>query len=376
MAVTLVAGLTEGTAAKVNGTMEAYQRDVLWKVPVGDTSEWDGIPFNVTDETGTVRVFVYGVKDTRCCEKVQSGRHDGDWWTGDSVSVIGDVQRHFDGSIVVIARYVAQTPTSFYRPWESTVPILAFAVGSTAYATYAFASYRHRSALHRERVAGFPAKVLGGRPCPVCGILLASGVRECRNCGWAEPLPRPILDDERMGALTRLPALRMRTAFTNLSRTYKAVLIGISVGFPATVLVMGYWFLTTMSPFWGVEPSALVCGAPILLAILGAFAFLRLSSRMTLLLGPERIELQYGIGRSSVPTPEVDRILMLHGRAGDTLTVVSRAGKSVHFGPGLAAMDYDRARRFLQGLSEILGVEVRDIRSPAEAIAYLQGRLR
>lgn len=367
--VTPIADLQPGTTAKVNGTIGAHQLLVLWRVSVGDSSEWEAIPFNVTDGTGTVDVhvdLVWHVNDV-----IQAGRHDAGWWRGDAVAVIGDVQRDADGSLVVIARYIARTPTSFYRPWETLVPFLIVPAMFTVPGAYGVAVYRHRSALHRERAPLFPAKVYGGTPCPSCGILLGSRVTECRSCGWTEPKPRPALGEEDRAALAALPTLTLRTAVANLSRRAKLGIVFVVAGVPAILFAASYWFVQATAPF--MEP--LLCGLPILVVFVALAVLMWLSISSTTTLAADRIELRYRIGKTGLPTAEVGKIAMLRRRDDILFTVATHDGKSTaQFGSGLTPVERDRAQRWLEDLARIVHADMEEVHSSPEMYAFLANR--
>lgn len=335
--------LTPGTHAKIFGTIDAPDQVVIDLRGSGDDRYWVPIPFNLTDGTGSVHVEVGPLVHSSSFRVIRRGSHDGDWWSGDTASVIGEV-KWTDDTVYIVGEYVARTPRDFYRIDIGTIGFSLVGLASLVLANPFYASRNYRIKLHQDKADDYELKVGPGRPCSNCGELLDSGIGGCPECGSVTRMP-----SKELGSL---PTLELRTSFANLPTTERAFALGLGVIIPALLVALSIWLAFLSGVSGGVCLLAVsIAGLPFAIVVIPRFMFTQ-----KIALGPERVESRKGFSRDAIETEEIDRLMTIRKGGKTAHSLVTRGDLAVVFGPGLSEADLEGAGQWIGELSEALGI--------------------
>lgn len=356
---TPIGDLTPGTQAKVFGTIDAQDQVVIDLRGSGDDHYWVPIPFNLTDGTGSVRVEVGPLVHSSSFRVIRRGPHDGDWWSGDTASVIGEVKWAND-TVYIVGEYVARTPRDFYRIGMGTIGFLLPGLASLILANPFYASRNRRIKLHRDKADDYEFKAGPWRPCSDCGEPLDPGFDVCPECGLVVRIP-----SKDMGSL---PTLELRTSFADLPSKERAFALGLGVIIPALFVALSIWLAFFSGLSGGVCLLAVsIVALPFAIVVVPKFMF---TQKITL--GPERIESLKGLSRDAIETEEIDRLLTVRKSGKTAHSLVTRGDLAVVFGPGLSEADLEAAGQWIGDLSEALGVVYHDDISLEDAVPILR----
>jgi len=342
--VTTIESLDPGKMAKISGTIQSTRQVVIDLQGSGDYEHYYLVPFNVTDETGSVFInidLIYGTSNRRV---IQRGLHDDDWWSGDPISVIGDVRTFPNGSVYMVARYIARTPESFQA---SSFLLPAVLIGTVVCVSAVVPSYFmviRRRKLHRNNSRVYPYRVTDWDACGNCGELKKPGVRECPECGWPGTWSS--------SKVASLPALELGTRFSDLALDQRVGSIFFGIIFPLVAVIATAWFLTIPGFIWGT-----LCLAVPIFGVVSAAVFIpRYFFRKRILLSNERIELSKPFGKLSIPAKEIDMMLNVHKGGKQIHVFFSRGGRVIGFGPGVSHEDFERGRGWIRDFSQATGI--------------------
>ena len=369
--VTRIDQLLPGAIVKINGTIASGVTVAIDEVGSGNSRHWNLVPFNLTDQTGSVFVLVGHLQGSRSYREIQTGIHDHDWWGGDPAAIIGDVQSNVPGIVYIVGRYIARSPTSFYRP-DPTV-FWALALASAAEGTLSglsFFSDLRRRRLHQKNSPAFPHKVVGWPRCRNCGDYVSPADGVCTVCN--EPISMHPIAESPLD-LTALPTLRMRTSFDNKPRTTRLVTLVLGLGIPFALVIIFVGTVLT-SGFLSVPG---VVSLTLLIVIGSSCLFTFLMSyfgQQTIILSPHVIKSKRLITRTKVATPAVDRVLTISRENEVMHGIMTRTGPAIFFGEGLSQADIDKARVWLRDLAACLGLRYHEGLKTPEEILRITGR--
>jgi len=364
MAVTAVASLAPSTTAKVNGTMESSAVPVIHWTGTSRNGHWVVGPFNVSDSTGSIRIDTSRIDGEDSKRVLQSGVHaNGEWWPGDPVSVVGDVEFDGSGNLTLVATRLARDPSSFHRP---TGAMLLFATTGGIGAVVAAVSFWSGARLRRRHETSalqYPHRLTDWRVCANCGDRVPTAEPHCPACGSASLGER--VRDPPFG---RLPSLDLGTRFRQLSFAERAATFGFAVVLPIPLLAFAIWLALLPGFQFQTGWFMLVFLAVIFPGVFG----LQFLARKRVLLGPEGAE-QRSLRRGGrVATNEIDRAMTVRHGSRVVHFLFNRGGRFVGFGPGLNPADMEAARRWVRDLAELAGVPYREANSLQEALVMMQ----
>jgi len=345
--VTPIATLAPAPSQKVSGTIEAGTQVVMHLAGSGDDEYWQLEPFAVNDSTGRIAVDISALDGTGSFREVQPGSHRGDWWDGDSVAVIGDVSQNASGELVLTARYIARTPTSFNRDDFFVTLWGAVGIASMAGAALLLLRRRFRNVSHERNAMSYPDRVRGWRACPRCLQPVPSVAEVCPKCG----LDAPVSKSPKPGT-AQVQELQVGLTFSERPWQERAATVGLGILLPAGFVVLGVYLASTVG--FRLNTGWLL---PIILGITFAAVFLKgYVPKHLLILASDRIESRQFLSRERLRTTELYVTYSLkHGfRIGHFF--LDRHGRSIGFATRASAQELEAIDRWMDAVESAFGV--------------------